>query len=59
MATIDGLDVAGMSHVPDADPAWNTYIEVASADQTTADAMQLGARVLVPPRDVPRPAACR
>jgi uncharacterized protein len=53
MATIDGRDVAGLSHAPDDDPAWNTYIEVASADQVTADAMQLGAQVLVPPRDVP------
>jgi uncharacterized protein len=50
MATLDGLDVAGMAQRPDA--SWNTYIQVASADQVTADAMQLGAQVLVPPFDV-------
>jgi len=52
MATIDGLDVAGMASQPDDQPSWNTYIQVASADQATADAMQLGAQVLVPPFDV-------
>lgn len=50
MATLDGLDVAGMAQ--QADASWNTYIQVASADQITADAMQLGAQVLVPPFDV-------
>jgi uncharacterized protein len=52
MATIDGHDVAGLAQ-SDGEPAWNTYIEVASADQATADALQLGAHVLAPPRDVP------
>jgi uncharacterized protein len=52
MATLDGLDVAGMARQPDDEPSWNTYIQVASADQATADAMQLGAQVLVPPFDV-------
>jgi predicted enzyme related to lactoylglutathione lyase len=52
MATIDGLDVAGMAHQPDDEPSWNTYIQVDSADQATADAMQLGAQVLAPPMDV-------
>jgi uncharacterized protein len=50
MATLDGLDVAGMAKQPHA--AWNTYIQVASADRATADALQLGAQVLVPPFDV-------
>jgi predicted enzyme related to lactoylglutathione lyase len=50
MATLDGLDVAGMAKQPEA--SWNTYIQVASADQATADAIQLGAQVLVPPFDV-------
>jgi uncharacterized protein len=53
MAKIDGLDVAGLSVLPDAQPAWNTYIEVDSVDRATADAMQLGAHVLAPPTDVP------
>jgi uncharacterized protein len=52
MARIDGLDVAGMSVQPDNTPSWNTYIEVADADQATADALQLGAHVLAPPMDV-------
>jgi uncharacterized protein len=51
MATIDGHDVAGLGQA-DGEPAWNTYIEVASADQATADALQLGAHVLLPPMDV-------
>lgn len=49
-ATLDGLDVAGLAQQPEA--AWNTYIQVASADQATADALQLGGQVLVPPFDV-------
>jgi uncharacterized protein len=49
VATLDGLDVAGLAQQPEA--SWNTYIQVASADQATADAMQLGAQVLVPPFD--------
>ena len=36
LAKLDGLDVAGLSALPDSQPAWNTYIEVASADQATA-----------------------
>jgi predicted enzyme related to lactoylglutathione lyase len=52
MATLDGLDVAGLARQPDEAASWNTYIQVSSADKATADAMQLGARVLVPPFDV-------
>ena len=52
-ASVSGLDVAGIAHQPDAGPAWNTYIEVDSADWATADAIQLGGRVLMPPFDVP------
>lgn len=52
MATLDGLDVAGMARQPDDAPSWNTYIAVESADQATADALQLGAQVVVPPFDV-------
>jgi predicted enzyme related to lactoylglutathione lyase len=52
MATIDGLDVAGIALQPDEPAAWNTYIQVSSADKATADSMQLGGQVLVPPFDV-------
>jgi predicted enzyme related to lactoylglutathione lyase len=52
MATLDGLDVAGLARQPDEAASWNTYIQVSSADKATADAMQLGARVPVPPFDV-------
>jgi predicted enzyme related to lactoylglutathione lyase len=52
IATLDGLDVAGMAHQPDDAPSWNTYIEVDSADWATADAIQLGGQALVPPFDV-------
>jgi uncharacterized protein len=53
VATLEGLDVAGMSAQPDAKPAWNTYIRVDGADEATADAMQLGATVIEPPFDLP------
>jgi uncharacterized protein len=52
IAKLDGLDVAGMAKQPDQPASWNTYIQVESADRATADAMQLGARVLAPPFDV-------
>jgi predicted enzyme related to lactoylglutathione lyase len=52
VAKRDGLDVAGLAQQPDAEPAWNTYIEVDSADWATADAIQLGGRALLPPFDV-------
>ena len=32
VATLEGLDVAGMSVQPDAKPAWNTYIRVDGAN---------------------------
>jgi len=52
VATLNGLDVAGMALQPDDEPSWNTYIEVDSADWATADAIQLGGKALVPPFDV-------
>ena len=52
MGTLDGLDVAGMARQPVDAPSWNTYIGVDSADRATADALQLGAQVVVPPFDV-------
>jgi predicted enzyme related to lactoylglutathione lyase len=52
MAKVDGLDVAGLDAQPDGRAAWNTYITVASADEATADALQLGGKILMPPFDV-------
>jgi uncharacterized protein len=52
IATLDGYDVAGLANQPSADPAWNTYIQVDSADWATSDATQLGGKVLMPPFDV-------
>jgi uncharacterized protein len=51
MATLDGHDVAGLG-IGDGKAMWNTYITVESADEATADALQLGAKVLMPPFDV-------
>ena len=51
-ARLGGLDVAGIAHQPEGEAAWNTYIEVDSADWATSDALQLGAKVLMPPGDV-------
>ena len=60
MATLDGLQVAGMNKQPDDEPSWNTYIQVASADQITADAIQLGAQVADAAEGrAAMPAACR
>jgi len=52
IATLNGLDVAGVAHQPDDEPSWNTYIQVDSADWATADAIQLGGQAIVPPFDV-------
>jgi predicted enzyme related to lactoylglutathione lyase len=53
VASVSGLDVAGIAHLGDgAEPSWNTYIQVDSADWATADAIQLGGRALMPPFDV-------
>jgi uncharacterized protein len=52
VARRDGLDVAGVALQPDDAPSWNTYIQVESADEATADAMQVGGKVIVPPFDV-------
>ena len=48
VASLDGLDVAGIALQPDDEPSWNTYIQVDSAEWATADALQLGGKVLVP-----------
>src|SRR5215212_9671162 len=52
IATLDGMDVAGVAHQPDGEPSWNTYIQVDSADWTTDDAVKLGGKALVLPLDV-------
>jgi uncharacterized protein len=52
VASLDGLDVAGIALQPDDEPSWNTYIQVDSAEWATADALQLGGKVLVQPFDV-------
>jgi predicted enzyme related to lactoylglutathione lyase len=52
IAKLDGLDVAGIAHQPNHAPAWNTYIQVDSADWATADAIQLGGKALLPPFDI-------
>jgi uncharacterized protein len=52
VARLQGLDVAGLGLDADGEPAWNTYIEVDSADWATADAIQLGGKALALPSDV-------
>lgn len=58
MCRIDGADVAGMGSQPPEQteqgvpPHWNNYVTVASADEATARAEELGGSVLVPPFDV-------
>ena len=52
VASLHGLDVAGIALQPEGAPAWNTYIEVDSADWATNDALQLGGTALMPPFDV-------
>lgn len=55
--TADGEAVGGLMAMPsDATgipPHWGTYVTVADTDATVAQAEALGARVLVPPRDIP------
>ena len=53
IATLHGLDVAGISLGGDSTPAWSTYIRVDAANEVTAAALQLGATVLEPPFEVP------
>ena len=52
LATLNGLDVAGLARQPDGEPSWNTYVQVDSADFATNDAIELGGKVLAPPFDV-------
>jgi uncharacterized protein len=54
-ARIGGQDVAALSSPPDGSPApsWNTYVWVASADDTTAAAVAAGGTVVTEPVDIP------
>jgi hypothetical protein len=58
MQQIDGKSVGAISPQPDAQreagvpPMWNSYITVASADESAAKASELGATVHAPPFDV-------
>jgi hypothetical protein len=55
MATIRGGAVAGIGPIPDAAPpmaAWNSYVAVASADESAAKARDAGGTVLMEPFDV-------
>ena len=58
VASLHGFDVAAIaSPTPGVTgpPAWNTYVSVADADATAAQAADLGAEVLVAPIDVGPP----
>jgi predicted enzyme related to lactoylglutathione lyase len=55
IARLRGRDVAAVSSVPPGAPAmasWNTYVCVASADETAARATQAGGRAISEPFDV-------
>src|ERR671934_785513 len=52
MALRDGKRVAALFASGDQPPHWNCYVTVASADETTAKARELGANVLADPFDV-------
>jgi uncharacterized protein len=54
VAQLRGRDVAGVaSRPPQAQTAWNTYVAVASADETCALVQAAGGAVLVAPVDAP------
>lgn len=51
MATLDGLDVAGLSGPVDGAARWATYIAVDDADAAARAMAGLGAEVIAPPED--------
>ena len=60
VASLRGFDVAAIaSPTPGVTgpPTWNTYVSVADADATTAQAVALGAEVLIAPVDAGPPGA--
>ena len=62
VASLHGFDVAAIaSPTPGVagPPTWNTYVSVVDADATTAQAVALGAEVLVAPIDVGPPGSDR
>jgi len=55
IAQLHGGDVAAVGSVPDAAPPmamWNTYVRVASADETAAKVLDAGGSVLTDPFDI-------
>jgi predicted enzyme related to lactoylglutathione lyase len=55
MARLDGKDVAAIGSQPEAAPPqamWNTYIAVASADETAQKVRDAGGRVIAEPFDI-------
>ena len=55
---VDGSGVGGLGGMPDEWPAevpahWRVYFNVADCDESTAKAVSLGARVAMPPTDMP------
>jgi hypothetical protein len=56
--TADGEAIGGVMGMPPGaagmPPAWGAYVTVEDADATVAKAEALGARVAVPPRDIPK-----
>ncbi len=57
IAKVGGKQVAGMMAIPEqaqgAPPAWGLYVTVDDVDATAEKATQLGAQLLVPPKDIP------
>ncbi len=59
----DGRPVGGIMNMPPQVPPqapshWGTYVTVDNVDATTQKAQQLGAKILVPPTDVPDARFC-
>ncbi len=52
-----GSGIGGIMQIPEEargmPPAWGTYVTVDDVDSTAKTAGQLGAKLLVPPRDIP------
>jgi predicted enzyme related to lactoylglutathione lyase len=54
---VGGEDVGGIMAMPPqakgAPPHWGVYVTVDDADATAKLAVQMGARIIVPPKDIP------
>ncbi|MGD2093497.1 MAG: VOC family protein [Phycisphaerales bacterium] len=60
---VNGQPVGGLMKMPPQVPAeapsyWGTYVTVNNVDETAQKAQQLGAKILVPPTDVPDAKFC-